>query len=334
MPNWHPHKNHHDGEGDGAAARFSADETTAPDAPDSLDASSPLVSSSSSTPRDSSGEHDGGGGGGGSLKWADAELYRLGRYRDAENNDEVNLLGDEFVLARHQDLAGAIPGVGRRSKDHPTFAPTRDTRYDPDVKGGGAYAHCRGIGICGVIQIEPTGGGGETDDDVPTPECMELCQVSNAGCIVDDPELFREEEEYKYRYMYGDKQGTCLQYLPSRYPTPGAVAEAAAADLRRRIEETQRIGRGEGEGGGGGGGGYAGGGADGGGGGGGRGEDGGCAGAKVVVAKDRPDAGMGVKLVHLAANLAFASSRGLVFTAGGRGRSIYSILFHSIHTTS
>lgn len=101
--------------------------------------------------------------------------------------------------------------------------------------------------------------------------------------------------------MYANMQGTCLQYLPQRYPTPEPAALAAGEELRQQIEKTQRRfsdgegggGESEGEG------------------------DRGCAGVKVVVAKDRPDAGMGVKLVHLAANFAFATDKGLAFTAGG-----------------
>ena len=90
------------------------------------------------------------------------------------------------------------------------------------------------------------------------------------------------EEEFRYRYMYSDKQGTCLQYLPKWYPAAaGAAAITAAEDLRRRIEKTQRVSA----------------------------EGGGCKGARVVVAKDRPDAGMGVKLVHLAANLVGAVNK-------------------------
>ena len=157
----------------------------------------------------------------------------------------------------------------------------RDLRWNSEAGSDGMFNACEGKSVCGVIQVEPTREG-------ETHGCVDLCYESNEGCIVNDPELFRNDtEELKHRYMYQDLQGTCLQYLPSAYPHQSTAAARAAAKLRRQIERTQALAGAEA-----------------------------CKGHRVVIAKDRPDAGMGVKLIHLATNLAFATSKGFAFTAG------------------
>jgi len=76
---------------------------------------------------------------------------------------------------------------------HAHLVMPRDTRHKPDGgdEGGGKFGSCVGTSGCGVIQVEPTDREGGSS---PPPTCVDLCAATNAGCIVDDPELFREEE--------------------------------------------------------------------------------------------------------------------------------------------
>ena len=103
---------------------------------------------------------------------------RTGRYRDAEHDDVVNLLGDEFLLAREADAF-------LRRRGQAGVVMPRDPRHDPD-DAKGAFNNCEGVSACGVIQVEPFTRGEH-------PKCVDLCTASNAGCIVTDPELFRDE---------------------------------------------------------------------------------------------------------------------------------------------
>ena len=51
--------------------------------------------------------------------------------------------------------------------------------------------------------------------------------------LVDDPELYREEEEFKYRYMYHSKQGRACSTRRADIQTRREKSGGAAADLAR-----------------------------------------------------------------------------------------------------
>jgi hypothetical protein len=59
-------------------------------------------------------------------------------------------------------------------------------------------------------------------------------------CIVEDSELLRTDEPFIFRYLYHEKQATCLQYFPAAYPAPAAAALKQARNLRQNLSDIAR----------------------------------------------------------------------------------------------